>query len=116
MFLEFATMLKDSPNIGTGTITVQNDPRVLPIGKFLRKTKINELPQLINVFTGEMSLIGPRPLTSENFSMYPKEAQNTIKKMRPGLSRVGSIIFRNEETLIKIPTIVWIFIKTRLLP
>ena len=58
---KFATMLKDSPNMGTGTVTVKNDPRVLPMGGFLRKTKINELPQLINIFNGDMSVIGPRP-------------------------------------------------------
>ena len=56
-------MLKDSPNIGTKTLTVKNDPRILPVGKVLRITKINELPQLVNVFLGDMSLIGPRPLT-----------------------------------------------------
>ena len=56
-------MLKDSPNIGTGTVTMKGDPRVLPVGKFLRKTKINELPQLLNIFFGDMSVIGPRPLT-----------------------------------------------------
>ena len=52
---KFATMLKDSPNIGTGTITIANDPRVLPLGKFLRKSKINEVPQLYNVLVGDMS-------------------------------------------------------------
>ena len=49
---KFVTMLKDSPNIGTGTVTVKDDPRVLPLGKFLRKTKVNELPQLLNIFVG----------------------------------------------------------------
>ena len=49
---KFATMLKNSPNMATGTVTVKNDPRVLPIGRFLRKTKINEIPQLINIFNG----------------------------------------------------------------
>ena len=68
MLFKFATMLKNSPHIGTGTITVKNDPRVLPIGKFLRKSKINELPQLINIFKGDMSSIGPRPLTLKAFS------------------------------------------------
>ena len=54
---KFATMLKNSPNIGTGTVTMRNDPRVLPVGKLLRKTKINELPQLLNIFIGDMSVI-----------------------------------------------------------
>ena len=56
---KFATMLKDSPNIGIGTVTMKGDPRVLPVGKFLRKTKINELPQLLNIFFGDTSVIGP---------------------------------------------------------
>ena len=67
---KFATMLKDSPNLGTGTVTMKDDPRVLPVGKFLRKTKINELPQLLNIFFGDMSVIGPRPLTAETFGSY----------------------------------------------
>ena len=50
MLFKFATMLKNSPNIGTATVTMKNDPRVLPVGRFLRKTKINELPQLLNIF------------------------------------------------------------------
>lgn len=94
---KFATMLKDSPNIGTGTITVKNDPRVLPIGKFLRKTKINELPQLLNILFGSMSIIGPRPLTNQTFNSYQYSVQKEIKKVRPGLSGIGSIIFRDEE-------------------
>ena len=96
---KFATMLKDSPNIGTGTVTMKGDPRVLPIGKFLRKTKINELPQLLNIFLGEMSVIGPRPLTFQTFSSYSRKTQDVIKQVRPGLSGLGSIIFREEEEL-----------------
>lgn len=96
---KFATMLKDSPNIGTGTVTMKGDPRVLPIGKFLRKTKINELPQLLNIFLGEMSVIGPRPLTIQTFSSYSRKTQDVIKQVRPGLSGLGSIIFREEEEL-----------------
>ena len=97
---KFATMLKDSPNIGTGTVTMREDPRVLPVGKFLRKTKINELPQLINILLGEMSVIGPRPLTIQTFSSYSITTQNIIKEVRPGLSGVGSIIFRGEEEIL----------------
>ena len=57
-------MLKDSPNLGAGTVTLKDDPRVLPLGKILRKTKINELPQLMNIFRGDMSVVGPRPQTT----------------------------------------------------
>lgn len=99
---KFATMLKNSPNIGTGTITIKDDPRVLPLGKFLRKTKINELPQLLNILFGSMSIIGPRPLTNQTFSSYQSSAQKEIKKVRPGLSGIGSIIFRDEESIMDI--------------
>lgn len=94
---KFATMLKNSPNLGTGTVTMRGDPRVLPVGKFLRKTKINELPQLLNIFVGDMSVIGPRPLTIQTFGSYSNITQDIIKEVRPGLSGVGSIIFREEE-------------------
>lgn len=96
---KFATMLKDSPNLGTGTVTMKDDPRVLPVGKFLRKTKINELPQLINIFFGDMSIIGPRPLTEQTFKAYSNSTQKIIKQVRPGLSGIGSIIFRAEEDI-----------------
>ena len=79
--IKFATMLKDSPNIGTGTVTVSADPRVLPFGKILRKTKINELPQLLNIFFGNMSLIGPRPLTLQTFEAYSPRIQEVVKKV-----------------------------------
>ena len=92
-------MLKDSPNMGTGTVTVKDDPRVLPIGRFLRKTKINELPQLINIFKGDMSVIGPRPQTQRCFNAFPESAQNNIMKVRPGLSGIGSVVFRSEENM-----------------
>ena len=95
--LKFATMMKNSPNIGTGSITLNNDPRILKFGFFLRKTKINELPQLINVLVGDMSLIGPRPLTSDNFNLYCSISQNIISSVKPGLSGIGSIVFRDEE-------------------
>jgi lipopolysaccharide/colanic/teichoic acid biosynthesis glycosyltransferase len=98
---KFATMLKDSPNMGTGTITVKGDPRVLPFGRVLRKTKINELPQLINIFVGDMSIIGPRPLTEQAFSSYPVKTQKIVTKVRPGLSGIGSIIFRGEEEIMQ---------------
>ena len=96
---KFATMLKNSPNMGTGTVTVHKDPRILPIGGFLRKSKINELPQLINIFKGDMSIIGPRPQTQRCFDAFPPVSQQEIIKVRPGLSGIGSIIFRSEEEM-----------------
>tara|TARA_B100000963_G_scaffold362025_1_gene402242 strand:- start:7627 stop:8298 length:672 start_codon:yes stop_codon:yes gene_type:complete len=96
---KFATMMKNSEKIGTGTVTIKNDPRVLPFGKFLRKSKINELPQLFNVLKGDMSVIGPRPQTIRCFDAFPKSSQDKIIKVRPGLSGIGSIIFRNEERM-----------------
>lgn len=97
--LKFATMLKDSPNMGMGTVTVKDDPRVLPVGRFLRKTKLNELPQLLNILLGEMSVIGPRPQTQRCFDAFPKGSQAEIVKVVPGLSGIGSIVFRGEEDM-----------------
>ena len=99
--LKFATMLENSPNLPGGDITSGNDPRVLPLGRILRKTKLNELPQLINIILGDISLVGPRPLTPNNFSFYDKKTQEIIKKVKPGLTGVGSIVFRDEESIIK---------------
>ena len=98
--LKFATMLKDSPSIGSGTVTLKDDPRVLPIGKFLRKTKINELPQLINILVGDMSVVGPRPQTSRCFEVFPKDLQPIISSIRPGLSGLGPVVFRDEENIL----------------
>jgi lipopolysaccharide/colanic/teichoic acid biosynthesis glycosyltransferase len=98
--LKFATMLKNSPNIGTGLHTLHGDPRVLPVGRVLRKAKLNELPQLWNVLKGDMSVIGPRPQVPEHFAPYPDHAKRAILEVRPGLSGVGSIVFRDEETLL----------------
>lgn len=97
---KFATMLKNSPNIGTGTVTMKNDPRVLPMGKFLRKTKINELPQLLNIFLGDMSVVGPRPQAHRCFNAFPLDLQQVIVKVKPGLSGLGSIVFRGEEDIL----------------
>ena len=97
---KFATMLKNSPNLGTGTMTVKGDPRILPAGKFLRQTKINELPQLLNILFGHMSVIGPRPLTAQTFRAYSPHTQSVVVQVRPGLSGIGSIIFRDEEDIL----------------
>jgi lipopolysaccharide/colanic/teichoic acid biosynthesis glycosyltransferase len=98
--LKFATMLKDSPNLPGGVLTQKDDPRILPMGKFLRKTKINELPQLINIFIGQMSFIGPRPQAKRHYDLYVNEIKKAIDTIPPGLSGIGSIVFRDEERIL----------------
>lgn len=98
---KFATMLVGSENTGNKDITVRNDPRVTAVGRVLRKTKINELPQLINVFIGDMSVVGWRPLVPAGFDHYTDEVKSTIVKNKPGLTGIGSIVFRDEEYLIE---------------
>lgn len=98
--LKFATMMKNSPAIGAGELTLPNDPRVLPLGRILRKTKLNELPQLLNIAAGDLSLIGPRPQTRRYYDCYAAADRAWIDTIRPGLSGVGSILFRDEETLL----------------
>lgn len=100
MIYKFATMLKNSSKMKGSYITVKNDPRVTYMGRFLRKSKINELPQLINILLGHMSVVGPRPVMRVSFESYPKEIQKTIYNVKPGLSGIGSIIFRDEDELI----------------
>src|SRR5690606_36902905 len=97
---KFATMLKDSPNMAGGIITLKKDPRITPMGGFLRKTKINELPQLLNVLFGDMSFVGPRPVMQKSFDQYPPDVQAVIYNVPPGITGIGSLIFRDEEEII----------------
>ena len=97
---KFATMLRDSANMPGGIMTTKRDPRITPMGGFLRKSKINELPQLFNIFFGRMSVVGPRPVMRVSFEAYPNEVQKVIYNVIPGLTGIGSIIFRDEEELI----------------
>ena len=96
---KFATMLKNSSKMKGGIITTKKDSRITPMGGFLRKSKINELPQLINIFKGDMSFVGPRPLMPISFETYTKDVQDVIYNVKPGLTGIGSIIFRDEEQL-----------------
>ena len=100
--IKFATMLSNSVNMGSGSLTLRNDPRVLPFGSFLRKTKINELPQILNIIIGDLSIVGPRPQMQVDFEKYSDDVQNKIYNVRPGLTGIGSIIFRDEESLISV--------------
>jgi lipopolysaccharide/colanic/teichoic acid biosynthesis glycosyltransferase len=113
---KFATMLKNSPNIGAGEITIQDDPRVLPFGKFLRKTKLNELPQLWNIFIGDMSVVGPRPMVLNTYAYYPEEARDKLNTVRPGLTGIGSIVFRDEESYLHDQASPMKFYKEHIIP
>lgn len=97
---KFATMLKASPGMGTGLHTTKKDPRLMPMGGFLRHTKINELPQLINILKGDMSIVGPRPLVDKTFVCYPEHVKPVINNAKPGLTGIGSVVFRDEEQLL----------------
>lgn len=102
--LKFATMLRNSPNMAGGFLTQKDDPRILPMGKFLRKTKINELPQLVNIFIGQMSVIGPRPQAKRHYDLYSDEVKAAIDTVAPGLSGLGSVAFRDEEDMLNAVT------------
>ncbi|TMI73086.1 MAG: sugar transferase [Bacteroidetes bacterium] len=97
---KFATMLKNSPNMGHGDVTVRKDPRITSFGRFLRISKLNELPQIINILTGDMSLVGPRPLMKVGFDRYTDELKEKVYQVKPGLTGIGSIVFRDEEMII----------------
>lgn len=98
--LKFATMLKNSPNMGDGDITKRGDPRITAVGKFLRQSKLNELPQVFNIFLGDMSFVGPRPLMKVGFDRYSDEFKGKVYNVIPGLTGIGSIVFRDEELII----------------
>ena len=96
--LKFTTMANESAV--AGDLTYGDDPRVLPVGRWLSALKIDELPQLWNTFRGEMSLVGPRPLTPRAFNCYAPRVQEIVKSMRPGVTGVGSLVFRNEDRIL----------------
>ena len=97
--IKFVTMVENSEEIG-GDVTIKNDPRILPVGSFLRNSKINELPQLINIIIGDMSIVGFRPQTKNSFNLFSDSSRIKISENRPGLTGIGSLYFSNEEELL----------------
>ncbi len=97
---KFRTMVSDAENRGL-SITTEKDPRITRSGEFLRRTKIDELPQLINVVKGEMSLVGPRPEVPRYVAYYPEEAKKKIFSLQPGVTDYAAIQFRNENELLE---------------
>ncbi len=96
--LKFRTMVTDAAKLG-GPITFGDDPRITRIGKFLRKTKLDELPQLFNVLAGDMSLVGPRPEVRRYVDMF-QEDYNIILQVRPGITDLASIKYRDEAAVL----------------
>jgi len=98
---KFATMLKSAANMKAGDYTTRGDPRILPVGKFLRKTKINEIIQLWDVLRGQMSLVGPRPqVVRVHEQHYPEDYHRVFQNFRPGITGIGSIVYRDEESIL----------------
>lgn len=102
---KFATMIPNSHNMTYGTMTIGNDPRITPIGKILRKFKIDELPQLWNVLRGDMSFTGPRPLDKSEFDCYEESVKDKVVSVKPGITGIGSIVFRNEDKILTNPDV-----------
>ncbi len=96
--LKFRTMVPDAPRLG-GPITCGEDPRVTRIGRILRKTKLDELPQLINVLKGEMSMVGPRPEVPQYVELFRTDYEE-ILRVRPGITDLASIKYRHESTIL----------------
>ncbi|MEM2045645.1 MAG: sugar transferase [Candidatus Bathyarchaeia archaeon] len=97
-FIKFRTMVVNKEGFGP-LVTQGNDPRITPLGRFLRKSKIDELPQLINVLKGEMSIVGPRPEV-EKYVMMFKEEYKEILRVKPGITDYATIEFRDEEAIL----------------
>ena len=96
---KFRSMRDDAPRSGS-QITIGADPRITRAGHFLRRTKLDELPQLFDVLAGTMSLVGPRPEVPRYVAMYPAELRDKILSVRPGITDPASIEFRDESALL----------------
>lgn len=97
---KFVTMVRNAETMAGGMHTTQGDPRVTRFGRFLRKTKLNELPQIFNILFGDMSFVGPRPQVDETFAPFPEEVRARIYTVRPGLTGIGSLVYRDEERIL----------------
>ena len=97
--LKFRSMFADAEQKGT-LATSENDDRITSIGKFIRKYKLDEFPQLINVLKGDMSLVGPRPEATIFFEYYTSEEKNMVLSVKPGMTDYASIYFHDESSLL----------------
>jgi lipopolysaccharide/colanic/teichoic acid biosynthesis glycosyltransferase len=97
--LKFRTM-RAAPDAAASLLTVAGDARVTRAGRFLRRTKVDELPQLMNVIRGEMSLVGPRPEVAKYVALYPPATRTTVLSVRPGITDDAALVYRDESALL----------------
>ncbi len=118
MIMKFRTMYERKESYQGPKVTAENDPRITPLGRFLRQTKLNELPQLWNVVKGDMSLVGPRPEDPTIVKEWPEEVRKEILSVRPGITSPASVVYRNEEDLLRssnlMDTYLWDILPTKL--
>ena len=98
--LKFRTMYETPVSYSGPKVTAHDDPRVTPLGRWLRDTKLNELPQFWNVLKGDMSLVGPRPEDPDIAQSWPAAVRDEILSVRPGITSPASVLYRNEEALL----------------
>lgn len=110
--LKFRTMYETARSYGGSRVTGSNDPRITPVGQWLRATKINELPQFWNVLVGDMSLVGPRPEDPEIVATWPHEIKQELLSMRPGITSPASVLYRNEESLLTSSNVMDDYLRT----
>lgn len=99
-FIKLSSMTPAKKGEKTSSLTLSNDTRVTPLGHFIRKTKIDEFPQFVNIIRGELSFVGPRALMPKIYKDYSKEVKNELSKIRPGVTGLASVVFRNEGELL----------------
>ncbi len=116
--LKFRTMYERKESYAGPKVTAENDPRITPLGRILRQTKANELPQLWNVFRGDMSLVGPRPEDPTIAAEWPEEVRREIYSVKPGITSPASVVYRNEEDLLQssnlMDTYLWDILPSKL--
>jgi lipopolysaccharide/colanic/teichoic acid biosynthesis glycosyltransferase len=109
---KFATMSRNAHKIGTGEFTVTNDPRLIPMGKFLRKSKLNELPQIFNILKGDMTLVGPRPFIPTAFQRYSKKFRKRFITLSQALQELDLLFLEMKNYLFLIVLILKSFTGT----
>ena len=109
--LKFRTMYERPESYTGAQVTARDDNRITPFGHWLRDTKLNELPQLWNVLTGEMSLVGPRPEDPKIIADWPANARREILSVSPGITSPASVLYRDEESLLTAENVMGTYFK-----